>query len=174
MIREYFDGTPDQQEKQSFITTIRRVKDRINEVEDHHTRLFKEMVISHKIASQTSDLYGFLCILNLHLDSMEAIISKSVKWEGLFNELHASGYISTTKDIFTHAMEYQQLPGGSKIKWLRSKSDAMYFCDRYNFKLPEFNKCFIHKDGKSFAQNNRTDSNPRPPLPDILKNFSIQ
>ncbi len=47
-----------------------------------------------------------------------------------------------------------------KITWTGTKSAALYFCDFFEFKLPEFNKCFKPEKGADFHAKNRSGTLP--------------
>jgi hypothetical protein len=97
---------------------------------------------------------SFLNYLNNYLKASQD------KWQALHDGLVKDGYIEANENFF-QAMEECHLPNSNKIVWIGTKAAGVYFCDFYKFKLPEFNKCFIPKDGKAFAHNNMSKTDPK-------------
>lgn len=90
-------------------------------------------------------------------------------WIGLFDDLKDNYINETSLNGFIEVMNYHRLPnGGKKIKWLRSKADAVRFSDNFNFSIPEFNECFVQKDGKKIDLHDRSKTAPKKSYSDIL------
>ncbi|MBW6480761.1 MAG: hypothetical protein K0B37_15130 [Bacteroidales bacterium] len=109
-------------------------------------------------------------IIRKYLDYLKSNEDRIKQWNPLFYELH--NYVSCMPETFGYVMENHRLPKGEeKIKWNTYKSDAMYFAVKFNFEVSVFDKCFIHKDGKQFKDNNKTQTTPKEPLPTIIERY---
>lgn len=96
----------------------------------------------------------------------------SEKWHNLYNALQDAGYIKCTSVVFNYFMDNKRLQDNGKIKWLKSKVDALYFQKKCNFTVKHLNECFQSTDGTPFKENNRSYTEPKAPLPDILKKLT--
>jgi len=105
------------------------------------------------------------CILNQQISEK----GKGI-WDTLYNDLHDSKYIDTSREVFNSVMEYKHLPGSAKkIKWLATKSDAVFFQKGIGLSMKQLNECFQNSDRKPFTEHNRLQTTPKTPLPEILK-----
>lgn len=109
-----------------------------------------------------------------HKEELKAM-NKSVKWQGLHNELSEAGYIRSKLEVFDYIMEYKHRPGDKdRIQWLTSKADALYFQEKFNFSMPQLNNCFRSNDGKKFSEGARSTTARNKILINIIKEYLRQ
>ena len=94
-------------------------------------------------------------------------------WDGLRLELMKGEYIEeVSKGEFNHVMNHHYLPDtGKPVKWIGKKTEGTYFSQWYNFEMPEFNKCFVSKNGKPFAVHNISKILQKRVFTDILNKY---
>jgi hypothetical protein len=94
------------------------------------------------------------------------------KWHVLYSDLINAEYIKTTFEVFSYAMEYKKLPGGSdKIQWLTSHADAIFFADELKFSMKQLNECFISNTGTPFQAGSRPTTTRKRELIEILDKY---
>jgi hypothetical protein len=90
------------------------------------------------------------------------VMNPPMPWEGLYNKLSDAGYIKTNLEVFNHVMRYKQLPGGKpKIRWLKSKVEAMYLLEYFKFSISDINDCIQSRNKVEFAAHNRPTKSPK-------------
>ncbi len=99
----------------------------------------------------------------------------SKDWEDLYDDLINEYIKDTSPTVFNDVINYKRLPkGADKIIWISKKSEAVYFQKAYGFKMKNFNECFIHIDGKQFAEKNRPKSHPQEHFLKIIAKHKYQ
>jgi hypothetical protein len=97
--------------------------------------------------------------------------TKAKSWDGLRQSLNGEYIEEVSLSDFNHVMNHHHLPNkGKLITWIGTKVDAVHFYKKFQFKQAEFNKCFVHKDGKPFLTKNATDTHPSERFDAILNN----
>jgi len=92
-------------------------------------------------------------------------------WDSLRQSLIGEYIEEVSLSDFNHVMNHHHLPNkGKPITWIGTKADAVRFYKKFQFKQAEFNKCFVHKDGKPFLTKNATDTHPSERFDAILNN----
>jgi len=92
-------------------------------------------------------------------------------WDSLRQSLIGEYIEEVSLSDFNHVMNHHHLPNkGKLITWIGTKVDAVHFYKKFQFKQAEFNKCFVHKDGKPFLTKNATDTHPSERFDAILNN----
>ncbi|NLD63515.1 MAG: hypothetical protein GX646_06430 [Bacteroidales bacterium] len=92
-------------------------------------------------------------------------------WDSLRQSLIGEYIEEVSLSDFDHVMNHHHLPNkGKPITWIGTKADATRFYKKFQFKQAEFNKCFVHKDGKPFLTKNATDTHPSERFDAILNN----
>jgi len=90
---------------------------------------------------------------------LEGTTDKS--WDALRQSLIGEYIEEVSLSDFNHVMNHHHLPTkGKPITWIGRKVEGIRFYKHFGFKQKDFNKCFIHENGKPFLTNNATDTKP--------------
>lgn len=90
-------------------------------------------------------------------------------WSELFRGLYGKYIKDVSQEDFNEIMNYRRLPNGKgKGIWVGSKADAVRFSDNFHFDIPEFNECFLQRDGKKIDVHNRPKTAPKKVFNDLL------
>jgi hypothetical protein len=79
-----------------------------------------------------------------------------------FNDLakDLADYVRIDGQTLRHIIRYKELPPeqrNQKPRWMKSYADAACFSDEIGLKISEWNKCFIHHNGKKLCASHRSD-----------------
>jgi len=107
----------------------------------------------------------------LQIETLQKILEGTTgkSWDGLRQSLIGEYIEDVSPEDFDNVMN-NHLKRGKPIIWKGKKTVALYFCKHFGFKQTDFNKCFIHKNGKPFHGNNATDTKPPRQFLEILNN----
>jgi oligoendopeptidase F len=79
-----------------------------------------------------------------------------------FNDLakDLADYVRIDGQTLRHIIRYKELPPKQKNQkptWMKSYAEAACFSDEIGLKISEWNKCFIHHNGKKLCASHRSD-----------------
>lgn len=139
------------------------------------------VVLPKRDKEEIAKLVGSIELANYYLTQLSPVnISTSQPYKGIAKDLKK--YIANTSDdVIAHIINYHNLPDDEeRIKWVGKKTDASRFCDWFNIKTSEWNKCFVLNDGKPLNDNNKNrtatymEGDGKGIIPEVLSKYPQQ
>lgn len=128
------------------------------------------MTLNISLLSFVGQIYRFLkneALIDITNDQSE----NQIDYSALLNELKPYFGDCSESDI-KMIVDSKRLPDGrKKIRWEKSKADAIRFIDYFGIKIPQFNQMFDFKDEKKLRRNNADKNDTESDLTCILQKY---